>query len=325
MHPIPLVRAIRSGLQESVHAGDLAVCDAEGRLVASGGDPRRPVFARSCMKPLQAAVSLSVIGDERLSPKQVAVMCASHNGERMHVRAIRSLLRRGGLGVEALRCPPAWPLDEATMARSGAKRRDRHNCSGKHAGMLLASVRAGWDTGTYWRRGHPLQRRVLRAVRGATGLERVRLGVDGCGLPVHGVALASLATIFARLARPERLEALEPFGSSAVRAMLAEPYLVGGRDRSDTAIMVESGDVVAKAGAEGLMCAADLETGLGVALKIADGSSRATAPAMISALAQLDVLTTASVRRLASHARPPLLGGGDRAGELVAEFSLALR
>ena len=123
----PLVRVVRSGLEESIHLGHVAVCDTDGRLVASAGDPRRKVFARSSMKPVQAAVSLAAIG-EALPDRKVAVMCASHNGEPVHIAAVRSILTNAGVSFSALRCPPGWPLDAASMARAVRARRELNNC-----------------------------------------------------------------------------------------------------------------------------------------------------------------------------------------------------
>jgi L-asparaginase II len=321
-HPEPLARLVRSGLEESVHFGDVAVCDADGRLQAMAGDPDRPLFARSSMKPLQAAVSLSAGVEEDLTDREVAVMCASHNGEPVHIESVAGLLQRGGLGFDALRCPPGWPLDPQEMARAGTARRELHNCSGKHAGKLLACVRSGWDTERYLDPDHPLQRRILEAVLNGTGLSEVHVGVDGCGAPVHGMPLSSMATLFARLASTDRWDALAPFVTRATSAMVAEPYLVAGRDRVDTALMEAAPGLFVKAGAEGLICTGVPEQGMGVAVKIADGSSRGAGPALISALRELDVLDDGQVERLASHARPPTLGGGLPVGELAPSFSL---
>jgi L-asparaginase II len=321
----PLARVVRSGFQESVHLGDVAVCDADGRVVAFAGDAHRPLFSRSSMKPLQATVSLDTIGDEDLEKRQVAVMCASHNGETVHVETVRSLLDRAGLGVDDLRCPPDYPLDQDAAARAGERRRETHNCSGKHAGKLLACVRAGWDTEAYLDPDHPLQQRILAAVRVGTGIEHPRIGVDGCGAPVHAVTLAAMATLYARLARPERLGNLEPAARRAVGAMLAEPYLVAGRNRLGTALMQVTGSVIEKGGAEGLSCSASLGAGLGIAVKAADGSHRATAPAMLAALRQLDLVEVDHLEALAPFARPPVLGGGRPVGEIEALVELHRR
>ncbi|HXF73958.1 MAG TPA: asparaginase [Actinomycetota bacterium] len=319
MRAAVLARVLRSGLEESRHLGHVAVCDADGRLVAWAGEPARIVFARSTMKPLQAAVSLTVARED-LPEDELAVICGSHNGEAVHVRAVRAVLARAGLDPSALRCPPGWPLDRQAMVRARRPRRELHNCSGKHAGMLLACARAGYDLGSYPRRGHPLQRRVLRAVRAAAPGDVV-VGVDGCGVPVHGMPLASLATLYARLSRPDRLGRLAAPAARAVAAMRARPYLVAGRHRVDTAVMEAVPGLVVKGGAEGLVCAALLDAGLGVAVKVEDGGDRAAGPALLRVLARLGALDPADPR-LAALARPPVRGGERAVGAIVSDVVL---
>ena len=320
----PLVRIVRSGLQESIHAGSIAVCDVEGTVVARLGDPEHRLFSRSSMKPLQAAVSLRRFA-EPVPDELLAVMCASHNGEPVHVRTVRRLLRRGGVRESALGCPADLPIRHADPSAAPARpRRIVHNCSGKHAGMLVACADSGLDLGTYLRPSHPLQRAVSRAVHRATGVEP-RIGVDGCGAPVHGLRLSAMATLFARLSRPERLGELGEPATRAVGAMRAHPYLVAGAGRSDTVIMRATPKVVCKVGAEGLHCAAILDAGLGVAVKIADGGDRAAGLALVRTLALLDAISAEQADRLAPLVHPPVLGGGRRVGELVAEFRLRRR
>jgi L-asparaginase II len=318
---VPLVRVVRSGLIESVHAGHVAVCDADGRLLFALGDPGRILFSRSSTKPLQAAVSLRQIAGE-LPDELIAIMCASHNGEPVHTEAVRRLLRRAGLPVSALRCPPAFPARPRAPRTAGRATPVAHNCSGKHAGMLFACVRAGWDPARYLEPSHPIQQDVLRAVRRGTGIERPVVGVDGCGAPVHGVPLSAMAILFARLARPERLSPYAAEASRAVRAMAAHPYLVAGRRRTDTLLMSEVPGVVSKVGAEALHCATVLEQGIGVAVRIEDGGERASGPALIRALAEIGVVSEDQVERLTPVARPEVLGGGRCVGELIADFRL---
>jgi L-asparaginase II len=318
------VRVVRSGVAESEHLVHVAVADDAGTLVASAGDPRRIVFARSCMKPLQAAVSLSLM-DLRPTDRQVAIMCASHNGEGIHVRTVRGLLRAGGLDESALRNTPGWPLDPVAAARAGRPSRIRQNCSGKHAGMLVATAHAGWRVDAYLRPSHPLQRRITRAVLLATGLDGVEVGVDGCGLPVHAMPLASMATLFARLTRPERLGDLAPHAEMATSAMRAHPYLVAGRKREDTEIMRAAGSLVVKSGAEALMCAAHVDAGIGVAVRVADGGDRAAAPALLHALGLLGMLSAKQLKALDRFAHPWVTGGGAHVGELVPAFGLRRR
>ena len=320
---VPLVRVVRSGVTESIHLGHVAVCDPSGRLLAVAGDPDRLLFSRSSMKPLQAAVSLRRIA-EPIPQELVAVMCASHNGEPVHVRTVRRLLRSGRLSERLLGCPPDLPMGAHARRDVAGPRRVYHNCSGKHAGMLLASERSGLDLGTYLRPSHPLQREIVRAVRTATDADPL-IGVDGCGAPVHGLPLRGMATLFARLSGPERLGRLTEHAATAIGAMRAEPYLVAGRGRSDTRIMDAVPGVICKVGAEGLHCAAVLGQGIGVAVRIDDGSDRAAAPALLKALDLLGVLDDRQRERLAPVAAPPVLGGGWPVGALEAGFRLRRR
>src|SRR5205823_14865188 len=163
----PLVRVVRSGLEESVHHVDIAVVDGDGKLVAWGGDADRIQFARSSMKPLQAAVSLSLAPFD-FADREVAVMCASHNAEWVHLEAVRALLARAGIDEDALRCPAMRPWDDETLELDPTKRRLNSDCSGKHAGMLAACRAQGWPSETYRSPEHPLQQAVLAAVLAAT-------------------------------------------------------------------------------------------------------------------------------------------------------------
>jgi L-asparaginase II len=144
-------------------------------------------------------------------------------------------------------------------------------------------------------------------------------------VPVHGMPLSAMATLFARLATPERLGDLAGEVARCTSAMRAHPYLVAGRSRTDTAIMEVSPDLVVKTGAEGLACAAWLSEGLGVALRVEDGGERASGPAMIRALSLIGALSPAEVRTLAPIAKRPVLGGGRRVGDMVAGFELHRR
>ena len=321
MQEVPLVRVVRTGFEESVHAGDIAAADADGVLVASTGDPDRMAFARSSMKPLQATVSLSLTSID-VPAAEVAVMCASHNAEPVHVAAVRSLLARAGVDESALRCPAALPMDQEAAIAAPSPLRINSDCSGKHGGMLAACREQGWPLASYVDRDHPYQLRVLDAVLLAAGLPEVRVGVDGCGVPVHGLPLRSMATIYARLASPGALGSLEGPASRAIGSMRAEPYLVAGRNRVDTAVMEACKRVVVKAGAEGMICAAVLDRGIGVSVKIRDGGHRAAGPALIRALELLDVLDAKTMEALAPYARPAVLGGGEPVGEMLAAFDL---
>ena len=171
MQPVPLARVVRSDLEESVHLGHVAVCDADGRLVAHAGDASHAVFARSCMKPLQAAVSLQAIGETQ-PDREVAVMCASHNGEPTHLAAVRAVLRRAGLDADVAPDPSGL---SARSRRHGASPPSNPAVPQlfRQARRHAAGVRPiGLErTSTYRNRSHPLQRRVASAVRTGTGVQ----------------------------------------------------------------------------------------------------------------------------------------------------------
>jgi L-asparaginase II len=317
---VPLATVVRSGVVESVHLGHVAVCDTEGRLVASTGDPDRVLFARSSMKPLQAAVSRSRIVEE-LPAEELAIMCASHNGESVHVAAALSVLRRAELDESALRCPPAWPWHVEDARGLEAPARRFHNCSGKHAGMLLAAASSGEQLDTYCDPIHPLQLAVRDAVVRMSGHRDVEIGVDGCGVPVHAMPLRAMATLFARVGNPPVGEPLAADLAACTGAMREHAYLVAGRDRADTALMDSVRGLVTKGGAEGLACAAAPERGVAVAVRIDDGGPRAAAPALIRALALLEILTEDQLDVLERFARPPVTGGDRPVGTLTSTFS----
>jgi L-asparaginase II len=131
-----------------------------------------------------------------------------------------------------------------------------------------------------------------------------------------------MATMFARLGSPDRLGRLASATDRIVRGMLAAPHLVGGTGRLDTDVMTAGGGrVIAKEGAEGLVCATSLQHGFGVALKVADGNWRRLAPAFVEVLRQLEVLP-ALFDGLARHERLPVLGGEKPQGTVEAVVRL---
>jgi L-asparaginase II len=316
--PVPLVEVERFGVVESVHLGDIAVCDASGALIASVGDPNRVAFARSCMKPLQGAVSLASI-EGPVSDREVAAMCSSHNGEPVHVRAVRSLLKRGGLDEEALRNPAGRPIDPDAAARVKTPARIYQDCSGNHAGILVASAYAGWPLDSYRARTHPHHRQLLPLILRLSAAEPT-IGVDGCGIPVHAMPLRAHATLYARMSVAADDH---PALRRVLDAMQAEPYMVGGRERDDTIVMQAAPDLVMKEGAEALDCVLARSAGIGIAVKVHDGGYRAAGPATIEALHQLGLLPPGARRRLGSAWRPTLLGGDRPAATITPIFTLS--
>lgn len=298
----------RSGLVEEYHDGAVAVVDSHGRLVAAAGDVDRPFYYRSASKPFQALVSLEA-GAE-LPPTHLALACASHSGDPVHVAIALDILTRAGLSETDLRCPPARPRPAADrrLAASGNTEpaRRHHNCSGKHAAMLAACAASGWDTATYLEANHPLQERVADLLTDVSGVDSGSPGVDGCGAPVWRTTTAGLARAFARLETDERFAPVR-------RVMAAYPLLVSGGGRNDGAMGQWLG-APAKVGAAG--CLGMAVAGHGIAAKAWSGSSEVAGVGVGLGLAHLGLLTASVAEGLHDVVQPPVFGGAEEAGRI---------
>ena len=298
-----LARVIRDGVVESVHRGHIAVCNADGELVASLGDPQRLTYLRSAVKPFQALAVLEVLDahDFALDDDGLAIACASHDGADDHQIQAARLLAEAGLDESALQCPAAIPKDPATAWSQRWPYPLAHNCSGKHASFLLATKLEGDDPRGYLWVDSPLQQRIKAHVEQACGATAHGPGIDGCGAPAWLLPLQSLATGFARLAG-----GVTP-GLARIRAaMTGHPELIGGPGSFDTDLMTADGSVVAKRGAEAVFGAGVMrgDASLGVAVKISDGGHRADGPVAAALLEALGCTVPDTLRR------PPVLGGG---------------
>jgi L-asparaginase II len=327
--PELLVDVTRGDYVESVHRVAACAADANGRVQFAAGDIESPVYLRSTAKPFIAAAAIQAGVAERfgLEPREIAVMTASHVGEPFHVAAVESILRKIGLDASALQCGVHAPYDEAAAA--ALRRTDtaptvlHNNCSGKHAGILALCLAIGADIATYLRVDNPAQQRILALCARVSDDDATRwpLAVDGCGIPVYATGLRNAATSFARLATLAEVDDADARALEVVRdAMLAYPQYVAGTSQFDTELMIAgAGNLVSKAGAEGVQGASAVAEGYGFAAKVVDGASRARGPASISALARLGLLDEVKAARLARFARPAVY---NRAGVAVGEIAV---
>ncbi|HYN59657.1 MAG TPA: asparaginase [Rubrivivax sp.] len=299
MNPV-LVEAHRGHAVESAHRGALAVFDADGACVLALGDIQRPIFPRSAVKVLQALPLLESGAADALNlhDEELALACASHNGEPAHVATAAAMLAKAGVDLQALECGAHWPYREA-LQRAMAARGDtpsalHNNCSGKHAGFICLACRMnggqplrGFAKG-YVQAGHPVMREVTQALQSATGwdLSNTPQGIDGCSIPTFGIPLQHLAVAFARVGTGTGLSDGQARAARRLRrAVAAAPFMVGGTDRFDTRVMQRLGErVFCKGGAEGVYCAALPGRGLGVAIKIDDGNNARAAEVVMAAL-----------------------------------------
>jgi L-asparaginase II len=337
----PLVEVKRGALTESRHRGHVVAVEPDGTIVAYAGAPETVTFLRSSAKPFQSLPLLVSGAADRFgfTDEEVVLACASHNGEPIHTQIVMSILKKIGLGPEALQCGAHEPYGvEAARElreRGEAPNALHNNCSGKHAGMLALALHWGAPIETYHKPEHPVQIAVGKTIASFTDIpiEDLAVGTDGCAVPVFGVTVKAMALSYARLVSPPPSfdEATRNACSRIARVMNAYPELVGGAsNRLDTEIMKATpGRVVSKVGAEGVYTAGvnpceEWPKGLGLALKIEDGDDRRARPTVVvEALRQLGVLRDHSLEAVARYAFFPVLNSpGEIVGEIRAEFEL---
>jgi L-asparaginase II len=286
----PVFELSRGPVVESVHFGAGAIVAADGRLLASFGDPHALTFLRSTAKPIQALPFVEAGGPAALgfSQKELAFICASHHGTDDHADTAAGIQSRVGFNEADLQCGVHPPEDRATRQRLAARGQapniNRHNCSGKHSGMLAYAVWQGWDRATYLEPSHPVQKNILRTFSEMCDLPEadVVIGIDGCSAPNFAVPIYNAALALARLADPADLPDKRATACRQISAaMMAHPEMIAGPKGFDTRLMQTLGQAVAaKGGAEGYHGMAVMpgnalgEQGVGIAFKIADGDAR---------------------------------------------------
>lgn len=310
----------RSGFIESRHAGSAVVTAADGSVIRSVGVPEGPVLARSCLKPFQVIAMMSA-GAPLAGPTAV-IASASHTGTDGHVQLVDALLREAGLERDALRCPADWPGDSA--ARDAARQRGEQkqavymNCSGKHAAMLLTCVRNGWSLPDYLSPGHPLQHLIRATIEEFTGEPVAWAATDGCGAPVFALSLTALSRGIGRLGqaggRPSAPGSLDEHAGVLATAILATPWVIEGPGRPNQIVADRLG-LVAKLGAEGVLVMTTPD-GVAVAVKVLDGSSRATTAVGLQLLADAGAIDRAEARNVLPELDLAIFGGTEQVGEI---------
>jgi L-asparaginase II len=330
-----LAEITRGTLVESVHQGNVAVVDADGTLIAFGGDPNARAFFRSSAKPFQA-LPLMVNGAADafgFSTEEIALSTASHDSTDRHQTIAASMLEKANLSEADLMCGFSPPFDEEEKARVTLGLEEataiKCECSGEHAGMLAACRHKGWPTADYVSPDHPLQQEILAFVAAGCGLSPsdLELATDGCSIPTFGAPIRAFAQAYAVIADPEgaRWDAEDTHRTALVRlreAMLLHPELISGDDADDTNIMrITEGRVVAKLGAEGMLCLAIPGHRLGVAIVDAGGSRRSLGPAAVAVLEELGLEDDSTLQILRKRLCPPI---ESFAGEAIGETRPAL-
>ncbi len=311
-----LVEVTRNSIVESRHFGAAVVCDHTGKVLESWGDVKRLIFPRSALKPLQAVdlVQSGASDHYSLSDAEITIACASHQGEPMHQELVMAWLDRLGLNQDHLACGAGLP-DDIESARkilvSGQQGcRVHHNCSGKHAGFLTTALHLKMPLEDFHLIDHPLQQLSRETLSDLAGIDLKQhpIGIDGCGFPAPTMPLVDLGRAVARFAKPvdfsdDRAKAIYRLQQAITR----EPLYAAGHGAVISELsQVTRGAVLAKTGAEGVLTAALPEQGLGIALKISDGSARARSATLLAILDHLGVLSDDEKDQLQAHIAPQI-------------------
>ena len=271
------VRLLREGIAESTHHVQAVVADNRGRVLSVAGNAETASFVRSALKPFQALAVTTTGTLERynLTDRDLAIICSSHQGKLEQVRQVFNVLWRADIDPSVLQCP----------IPSGKRSPLEYNCSGKHAGMLAVCQQRNWPLNTYLQRTHPIQKLILGKVAELLRMpaEEFIAVHDDCGAPTYLLQLGQMASLFAQLASGSNLD-LERI----VRAMTHHPTMVAGEGEFDTLLMrLTQGELVSKAGAEGIQCIGRVGEGMGLAIKVVDGAKRAKFAVAIHLLKQM--------------------------------------
>ena len=298
---VPLIEATRGDIVESIHFGGFIIVSADGDVLASSGAQDLMTYPRSSMKPFQALPFIEGGGVDTFgfSSQEIAIMCASHAGTDQHASVLKGMHEKVGIMEDDLGCGVHWPSDPKTRQAMRAAGEDptpfRHNCSGKHTGMLAYARMNGWELSTYLDPNHPVQVNIREVLGEMLQMDPddLPLGIDGCSAPVYGIPMRKMAEAVARMADPKNLDHSRAAACKKITgAMMSHPVMVAGPGKFDTELMATAkGKVFSKGGAEGYQIIGVMpgvidegSPGLGIAMKVSDGDAKGRARTYLSLL-----------------------------------------
>jgi len=315
LNPV-LAEVIRGGTVESRHRGSVVAMNADGKTVLSIGDTDALVFPRSSLKPLQVIPLLESGAFDKfsMSESELALACASHNGEEAHMQVLLPWMERVGLSPAQLECGPSLPLEKAAseklLRNGGSASRELHNCSGKHTGMLTLAAFSGEPLSGYSEYDHATQQKWMSLLSELSDVDIFAMpwDKDGCGLPAVALPLSAFAKAFTPFINAHKFSDKRHLAMASVAgAMRSHPYMVAGNDRCCTASMTGCDNLMVKVGAEGVFIAVAIEAGIVIALKNDDGATRGAEVMLGAALRHLGLVSESQYAALAPWYRPPVL------------------
>ncbi len=328
-----LVHVTRGKIVECIHRGDVVVTNNHGDVLYYAGNPFKYTYFRSAAKPLQA-LNVLLSGAARryeLNKKELAVICASHYAEDIHIRTVEEILEKIGLSPVSILAGPSTSLSK-TIALQNARDRKKPNslhndCSGKHAGMLATCLHKGYSIKDYISEDHPLQEEILSIISDICNYPREKIlsGIDGCSVPVHALPLYNMAQGYARLTNPEKLT--PPYREASrqiVDAIIENPKMIAGTGGFCSDLIAAShGKLIGKVGAEGVYCVGIKEKNIGIAVKLEDGAMGMLPPVVMHVLKTLRILSQEELNVLKNYTIMNNLNDSDiKVGEIKPAFKL---
>lgn len=329
-----LLEVTRGPLVEMIHRGDIAVVGKDGKLKYYKGDPYKVTYMRSSLKPIQALnVFLSGAMEKyNFEDDEIALMCASHYGEDMHRQVVDKTLKKIGLTQDNLICKEEYSINEdykkLQIANHVKLTPANSDCSGKHCGMLASCLAKGYKTEDYNLIDHPIQQDIKKVIADFCEVDedKIAIGIDGCGVPVHGMPLYNAALAFSKFTFTDSLEPdLKNACDRIFSAMNNHPEMIAGTNGFCTELIKNThGKLIGKIGADGVYCLAVKGMDVGIAIKIEDGNfHRAIPPVVMRCLEELNLLTTSEMEALSSFRHEHLTNSlGQRVGKVNAVFHL---
>lgn len=328
-----LVEVIRNGLVESIHTGNIAIVDNSGKLLHYFGEPEQFCYFRSSGKPfiLLSHLMKQIHEYFGFTLKELAIMSSSHNGSENHVKTLMGIAEKIGVGEGDLVCgvrEPYGTKEKFDLYRSGKQPGQWHNnCSGKHLGFLATCKVMGWPYNNYADWAHPIQKDLLETISDFSSYPKdsIRVGIDGCGVPVYGVPLKNMALAYARLFDTGFMDGKYSMAQKILyEAVTKHPDMIAGDDRIDTELIrLTGGDHFGKMGADGVFCIHMHSAKMGFAMKVQDGSVRAVEPVVVETFAQLHTLPDVLIGKLNRFRYPPIMTwGGKTTGFINPVFTL---
>lgn len=321
--PVKMLEYFRDGLVEQEHYGLFVKVSFDGNIFKLGEDANYPFYLRSCAKPLQAAliIDFGIDNECRMTSEEIALCCASHAGEECHANVAKEFLEKIGLNESYMKCGLHKPLSKTEcnklISAGVGENIFQNNCSGKHIMMLAVCKKMGWGVNDYFELSHPLQLAIKKKIYELCGINTDYPATkDGCGVPIYSMPLENMLQGYLNLFLDEKYLKIR-------EAFVNNPYLIGGEDRFDTAIMTANNNLIVKSGAGGICIVVNLEQKEGCVIKIMDSDMKARAICTIEALNQLGWLSEEMLENelvKAQNKRDILTLHGEKIGQAIPCF-----